>query len=140
MSKRQTISHCFVETMPEELEEGILYISIRHRLALHRCLCGCGVEISTPLAPVEWKLTFDGETVSLSPSVGVWGLPCQSHYWIKRNRVRWSGKLSQKKIEQIRAREHAEYGGLPEEEIEIDGEPDVPNGFMARILGRLQRD
>ena len=74
-ARRQTISHRFVDTMPEELEEGVLYVSIRHRIALHRCFCGCGIEISAPLAPIEWKLIFDGESVSLSPSIGVWGPP-----------------------------------------------------------------
>lgn len=134
--RRETISHQFVETMPEDLEEGVLYISTRHRIALHRCLCGCGVEVSTPLAPVEWKLTFDGETVSLSPSVGVWGLPCQSHYWIKRNRIQWSGKLSKEKIERIRTRERIEHERSPDEET---AEPPSQARVFARILAFLRR-
>lgn len=138
-ARRQMISHRFVETMPEELKDGVLYVSIRHRIALHRCFCGCGVEISTPLAPVEWTLTFNGETVSLSPSVGVWGLPCQSHYWIKRNRVQWSGKLSLEKIERIRAGERVEHGGLPDEGIEEASKPPPQHGVIARILDYLRR-
>jgi hypothetical protein len=137
MSKRrEKINHNFVETMPEELEEGVLYVSIRHRIALHRCFCGCGVEVSTPLSPLEWKLIFDGETVSLSPSVGVWGLPCQSHYWIKRNRVHWAGKFSPEKIERVRARERAEHEWLADEKLEkrpTEAEP-RPSLFV-RIFG-----
>lgn len=137
--RRQMISHRFVDTMPEELEEGVLYVSIRHRIALHCCFCGCGIEISAPLAPIEWKLIFDGESVSLSPSIGVWGLPCQSHYWIKRNRIHWSGKLSPEKIERIRERERAEHSGLPGEEIERVGESPPQRGVITRILDYLRR-
>lgn len=106
MSARRThIRHEFVELMPRPLEEGVLYVSITHRLALHRCFCGCGFEVATPLAPHEWRLGFDGETVSLSPSVGVWGLECQSHYWVKGNRVIWDRPMSKDKIERLRERE-----------------------------------
>jgi hypothetical protein len=98
--------------MPRPLEEGVLYVSITHRLALHRCFCGCGFEVATPLAPHEWKLGFDGETVSLSPSVGVWGLECQSHYCVKHDRVVWDKPMSKEKIEKLRRREHAEVEWL----------------------------
>jgi hypothetical protein len=136
--RRETINHHFVETMPENLEEGVLYVSMRHRIALHRCFCGCGVEVSTPLAPIEWKLTFDGETVSLNPSVGVWGLPCQSHYWIKRNRIHWSEKFSMQKIERIRAGERIERERLPVDEIEGAGKPPTQRGFFARVRDFLR--
>lgn len=32
-------------------------------------------------------MTFDGETVSLSPSIGNWNFACRSHYFIRRGRV-----------------------------------------------------
>ena len=38
-----------------------------------RCACGCGTGISLPLGSAEWKLEYDGETVSLRPSVGIGG-------------------------------------------------------------------
>jgi len=47
-------------------------------------------KLSQPLGPTDWKLTFDGESVSLYPSVGNWNFPCQSHYWIQENKVRWA--------------------------------------------------
>jgi len=110
-SRPTRIRHEFVEAMPEQLEEGVLYVSIGRRLALHRCLCGCGQEVATPLAPREWRLCFDGETVSLFPSVGVWGMPCQSHYWIRRDQVLWEKGMSQEKIERLRRREREEIEG-----------------------------
>lgn len=43
----------------------------------------------TPLDPDEWQLSFDGETVSLYPSIGNYRFPCHSHYYITKNKVRW---------------------------------------------------
>ena len=84
------LSHKFVEFIPEKLEKGVLYISISYGTASHLCCCGCGREVVTPIARNGWKLTYDGETVSLSPSIGNWNLPCKSHYWISESRVEWA--------------------------------------------------
>ncbi len=73
--------HEFVEFIPCELEEGVLYISIPYTTAVHNCCCGCGNRVVTPLTPADWKLSYDGEAVWLSPSIGNWNFPCQSHYW-----------------------------------------------------------
>ena len=99
--------HEFVEYAPDVLEEGVLYVSITLRNALHRCACGCGAEIATPLSPVGWEVRFDGETVSLYPSIGNWALPCQSHYWIRRDTVRWARRWSPAEVTRHRAREQA---------------------------------
>lgn len=80
----------FVEFIPKELEEGVLYISIRFRTAVHKCACGCGNKTVTRFSPTDWKLIFNGKTVSLFPSIGNWGFPCQSHYWIRENNVEWA--------------------------------------------------
>jgi hypothetical protein len=93
------IRHEFVEFIPKKLEQGVLYISIPYDTAVHKCACGCGSKITTPISPVRWRLTYDGETVSLSPSVGNWSYPCQSHYWVKCNRIEWAPKWSREKIE-----------------------------------------
>ncbi len=76
--------------MPEKLEPGIIYISLRFGLVSHSCCCGCGNEVVTPLAPSGWELRYNGETVSLWPSIGNWGLPCRSHYIIARSTVEWA--------------------------------------------------
>ena len=76
--------------MPSELDEGVFYISIPYALAVHKCACGCGNKVVTPFSPAEWQLIFNGDTVSLSPSIGNWEFPCQSHYWIKEDTIRWA--------------------------------------------------
>jgi hypothetical protein len=108
MSRLSSIRPEFVEFVPKELEEGVLYISIPYRTAVHRCACGCGSRITTPIRPHQWRLTYDGESVSLSPSIGNWSYPCQSHYWIARNDIAWSKKFSKEKIASVRARDKAD--------------------------------
>lgn len=81
------LEHRFVENFPEVFEPGMLYISLEYGSVAHSCCCGCGEEIVTPLTPTDWNITYDGETVTLHPSVGSWTLPCRSHYVIRRNRV-----------------------------------------------------
>ena len=98
----KTVQHKFVEYIPGELEEGVLYISIPYCTAVHKCICGCGNEVVTPLTPTDWSLTFDGDTVSLDPSIGNWNFPCRSHYWIRRNHIRLSTSWSDKEIEDNR--------------------------------------
>lgn len=77
----------FVDYMPDAINQGILYVSMRYAVVIHLCACGCGEKVVTPLSPNDWKLTFDGESISLYPSIGNWDFPCRSHYWIKHNRV-----------------------------------------------------
>jgi hypothetical protein len=112
MSKRESVQHEFVDVIPDHLEEGVLYISIPYSTALHRCLCGCGAEIVTPLSPTDWELSFNGETVSLSPSIGNWSYPCQSHYWIRRNHVHWATRMSARQIARIREQDQREKRAL----------------------------
>ena len=87
--KRATVTHEFVDKIPNSIEEGKVYISIPYATAVHKCCCGCGNEVVTPLTPTDWELTFNGEAISLDPSIGNWNFPCRSHYWIKQNKVRW---------------------------------------------------
>jgi hypothetical protein len=101
-------THKFVELVPEPLEEGVVYVSIRYKTASHRCACGCGQEVVTPLSPVYWKITFDGETISLSPSIGKWEFRCRSHYWITNNRIEWSGDWTEEQIKACDAKERCE--------------------------------
>jgi len=98
MKPEIVINHEFVEFIPEELQEGTLYISKKYGTAAHKCFCGCGQEIVTPLSPVGWQLTSDGKTVSLTPSIGSWNLPCRSHYFITNNKVLWAPRWSKEQI------------------------------------------
>ncbi len=83
----KTLQHKFVEFIPEQLEDGILYISLTYCTAIHKCVCGCNNEVVTPLSPTDWKMIFDGETISLSPSIGNWNFECRTHYFIRNNKI-----------------------------------------------------
>lgn len=97
------MEHRFVNEIPESLEEDILYVSTKYATALHKCCCGCGSEVVTPLSPTDWELSFNGETISLSPSIGNWSFKCQSHYWIKRGKVRWCGSWTSEEVKEGRS-------------------------------------
>jgi len=96
------MKHEFVEFIPDNIEEGILYVSVEYGTVVHKCCCGCGCEVVTPLTPTDWYLTYNGDSISLSPSVGNWEFECQSHYWIRKNRVEWAGQWTKELIEQGR--------------------------------------
>jgi hypothetical protein len=94
-----SLKHEFVELFLDCMEDGKIYVSIDFALVGHRCCCGCGNEVITPLSPAEWRLTFDGESISLYPSIGNWSFDCQSHYWIENNGVKWAESWSRAQIE-----------------------------------------
>jgi hypothetical protein len=78
----------------------------------------CGVEVVTPISPMDWRITFDGETVTLFPSIGNWSYPCRSHYWIKEGKVIWAEVWSDNEIRAARDRDRRRkqkyYGSLKE--------------------------
>lgn len=140
--KRELIQHEFVEDIPEELKDGVLYISIRYRTASHLCACGCGDKVVTPIKPPKWHLTFDGDTVSLSPSVGNWQQPCRSHYWIRNNQVDWAKPWTDAQIEAGRAKDMSDvcgyYAGRASQQD--DRRPAEPRSTLAgRALGAFRR-
>jgi hypothetical protein len=106
--------HIFITTIPDILESNKLYISIPFNTVLHKCACGCGEEVSTPLSPSDWEISYNGESVTLDPSIGNWTYRCRSHYLIRNNQVIWASDWTQKQInasrkfrEQIRQNEHS---------------------------------
>ena len=99
------MKHEFVEHIPDQLQAEVLYISIDFALAVHKCFCGCGNEVVTPLSPVDWSITFDGEAISLHPSVGNWNFPCRSHYWVRKGKVHWAGKFTDLEIKGVQAKD-----------------------------------
>src|SRR4051794_28339701 len=107
MIRWHRLEHRFVKHIPECLEPGVLYVSIDYSSAAHSCCCGCGEEVVTPFAPTDWKMTFDGETISLWPSVGNWNLRCRSHYVIQRGQVLEAGPWSDAQVDAERCRDKA---------------------------------
>src|SRR4051812_48089733 len=99
MTRINKITHEFVDTMPKILADGVIYVSIPYATTIHKCCCGCGNKVVTPLSPTDWTLSFNGESISLDPSIGNWSFPCQSHYWIRSNRVQWAPRWTSKEIQ-----------------------------------------
>ncbi len=106
MKPEIALKHEFVEFIPDEIKEGTVYVSIRFATASHLCFCGCRSKVVTPLRPTDWKLIFDGKTISLDPSIGNWSFACKSHYWIRNNRVKWAPRWSKEQIEHGRSHDH----------------------------------
>jgi hypothetical protein len=104
-SSTMRLLHKFVKKIPETLEDGTIYVSMTYGTAIHKCCCGCGREVVTPFSPTDWKLIFDGKTISLRPSIGNWNFECQSHYWITNNTVQWAPKWTQEEIKRGRAKD-----------------------------------
>lgn len=101
---RQTdFSHQIVEFIPERLEEGVLYVSHRYKTAVHKCACGCGEEVVTPLGTTDWSIQIDNGTATLYPSIGNWSFACRSHYFMRKGRVIWAGQMSRQQVEHGRA-------------------------------------
>ncbi|MHB8656306.1 MAG: DUF6527 family protein [Terriglobia bacterium] len=99
MKREMVLKHEFVEYIPNDLKDGTIYVSMAFATAVHICCCGCGNEVITPLSPTDWKLIFDGQTISFDPSIGNWSFACRSHYWIRRNKVVWARRWSRQEVE-----------------------------------------
>lgn len=141
--KYQRLVHRFVTHLPDTLEPGVLYVAPEFGTVSHLCCCGCGEEVVTPLTPTDWYMTFDGESISLHPSVGSWTLRCRSHYVIRRGRVfvapAWTeAQIAAERMRDSRAKAH-HYGGeaiLKDDRapIEVAGVPeDVSTGLWSRL-------
>jgi hypothetical protein len=94
-----------VNHLPDRLAEGVLYISEEFAIAAHKCCCGCGEEVVTPLNPAQWRLTKTKDGVSLYPSIGNWKYRCRSHYWIKSNQVIDAGPMRNSTIEMVKQKD-----------------------------------
>lgn len=101
------LEHRFVEQLPDLLQDGVLYISMEYATAAHLCCCGCGEEVVTPFTPTDWSMTFDGEKISLSPSIGNWNFACRSHYFIRSGRIVESTTWTDKQVETNRRQDRA---------------------------------
>ena len=71
-------------------KSGNGYIQIVYYL----CPCGCDKEIAIPTCMGEkttehWLVSVDNNTVTLHPSIHMVPGTCQSHYFIKNNKIQW---------------------------------------------------
>lgn len=134
--KTERLKPRFVEYIPRELELGVLYISMTYSTTAHLCASGCGNKVVLPLSPAEWQLYYDGRSVSLSPSVGNWDYPCRSHYWIRKNKIRWAGDWTAEQIEEGRRRDERMLDAMFEKLALGDK---TTSGSEPSILKRLWR-
>jgi len=93
MPESTSFEALFSRLIPDSLSDGVLYISMDYGTVIHLCACGCGEKVITPLSPTDWQLLYDGEGVTLKPSIGNYNFPCRSHYWIRNSRVVWAPTL-----------------------------------------------
>lgn len=107
MMRHTRLEHRFVRHIPEHLEPGVLYICMEYATAVHCCSCGCGEEVVTPFTPTDWNLIFDGETVSLWPSIGNWSFACRSHYFIQHGQVLEATAWTEAQVESKRRKDKA---------------------------------
>jgi hypothetical protein len=139
MSRVSEVEHEFVVSLPDELQPGVLYISLEFSAVAHSCCCGCGNQVYTPLKPNRWRLTFDGEAIWLYPSIGNWDFPCESHYWIHGSKVRWAAHMRKAEVEVLRGQAREGWVPPPTSAAVPSGAPDDgqadPTGATKRRLG-----
>lgn len=82
-----------VTIIPDDLKQGVLYISEKYGVAIHLCACGCGGQTVTPFGDKHgWFLTRNPDgTVTLRPSIGNWSgeNPYHAHYYVTNNKIEW---------------------------------------------------
>jgi len=134
----------FVDQIPEQLAEGVLYVSERFRMCSHKCCCGCGEEVVTPLSRAEWELTREGNVVSLWPSIGNWDYSCRSHYVIRHNRVIDALPMTEGEIAVVHRRDLADLSRMiaakntARDAAEAAGRPRTKKeGRLRRLVRRL---
>lgn len=99
----------------------------------------------TPLNPAQWAVTYDGENVSLNPSIG--GGRCNSHYFLTRGRVRWAMPLTEHQRRRAAERDKAalQLGIGMEDEFAAEAVPAGANatpwwrGVLARLSSMTER-
>lgn len=134
----RTLQHKFVEFIPEVIEENVLYISVHYCTAIHKCVCGCGNEVVTPLSPTDWELTFNGKAVSLYPSIGNWNFDCQSHYFIKNSSIEYTRRSDDREILDGRKDSlESKFSYYNEKPIEPEKKKDREKKWWTRILKKL---
>lgn len=77
--------------VPDEMKEGVLYVSLQYNCTNHLCACGCKNQTPLPVNMASgWSMIIaPNKAVTLSPSIGNYQLPCKSHYYIQENYVVW---------------------------------------------------
>jgi uncharacterized protein DUF6527 len=92
MPKTETLTAEYCDTIPKELAEGIIYISLEFKVAIHLCACGCRQKTVTPInRSNSWQLSDVDGKITLRPSIGnfMGENPYHAHYYITQNKIEW---------------------------------------------------
>lgn len=140
--KIEKLTPVFTDRFPNPMDGGRLYVSMTLAIAGHLCCCGCKTEVVTPLSPTDWTLIFDGDTVSLDPSIGNWSFHCQSHYLVVRGTVHWAPQWSRERIRLARYRDRLakqRYFSRSPKDQDLDSDQPRLRGAWRSRLARLLR-
>lgn len=142
MTRVHILKPVYVQYVPpaDSLKEGELYISEEFQTVVHKCCCGCGEEVVTPLNPAQWRLSEKDGKVSLHPSIGNWSYQCQSHYFIKDNRTLWASAFTETAIKRVQANDQrAIENYIAEKNSGTKREDGLVERFFAAILRGARR-
>ena len=73
----------YAENIPDILQDNYIYLSEKHQVAIHNCLCGCGNQVVTSLLKNEWSISDIQGKITMKPSIK--NLFCGSHYILTNN-------------------------------------------------------
>jgi Family of unknown function (DUF6527) len=122
------IEHRFVTEIPRAVDRNVLYVSIPFATAVHVCP-GCDRKVVTPFAPKGWHLVFDGEAVSIDPSIRNRAHECRSHYWL------WNDQI-------VPAFDSPDRPLMVAPELRMDGAGHdtrvAPGSWLRKVLRRVQ--
>ncbi|WP_310440450.1 DUF6527 family protein [Sulfuricurvum sp.] len=132
------MQHEFVTLMPKKLEEGVLYISIEYKTATHLCACGCRSKVVTSITPTGWTLSYNGDSVSLNPSIGSWSLSCQSHYWIKNGQVIWAESWTKEQIDAVKHKDMVDKAKYFNNKIDLVESQNKSPKFRTKVWSKIK--
>lgn len=103
MRRVDILKPVYVQYIPSAdfIREGELYISREFQTAVHKCCCGCGEEVVTPLNSAQWQIHKVNGKITVNPSIGNWSYPCRSHYLIRNNRIVWAAAFSEAQVKRV---------------------------------------
>lgn len=142
MTRVDILKPIYVQYVPaaDSVKEGELYISHEFQTAVHKCCCGCGEEVVTPLNPAQWHLAKKGGKVSLCPSIGNWNYQCQSHYFIRDNRILWAAAFTEAAIKRVQASDQrAIENYITERNAEDPCKPGIVERLLVTILRTVRK-
>lgn len=136
----KSVTPKFVEYIPtdgKELVPGIVYISMKHNMVVHRCPCGCKELSEFMLDPIRFRIEYDGRSVTFDPSIGNSNLRCRSHYWIRDNRIHWCAPMQNWETMRAQGRERAR--ALETREADAIGSARIFGNVWTRFMNWWKR-